>query len=477
MKCFKCGLNVFEDGATFCPECGARLDGKISCPSCGQLLDATYTYCVFCGANIDEKGNCASSACDTTLAEKSGEMPPQENGKVWNTVFAWLCAGIGMVLVSLALAFVFMIGLQFNFAGNRLAITEAGLEFNDESIKLFYYFSEAYKDITEIKQMALFESKLPIIGAYIHSILGTIISVATIGCVIVFAVFAIVEFIKFLIIKTENNCGKWAVRAAIAYIAGSVSLYILNICQVNVDLTVPISATVGEYLRAVMMIAFDKVTMVGIILCVVFLSIYALINYLKIGKGWKNKKTIINFIFKALLAAFAIVACLFGMNAIVGTKMITTSGWKQSIEFTLAQLPFSSFLVSSFEGTDPLFYEENLTQINVSYVFAVIQEVMALGVVVGALSAIATCILGTDCKTKSMLVLSILTLFFAVGQLVAGIVSHTVMHNLYVDMMGQVNAVETTLILRGAIITVAFAGLQLLVAIVYSSVKKLTKKC
>lgn len=325
--------------------------------------------------------------------------------------------------------------------------------------------------------MALFESKLPIIGTYIHSILGTIISVATIGCVIVFAVFAIVEFIKFLIIKTENNCGKWAVSVAIAYMAGSASLYILNSCWADIDLIVPVSTTVGEYLRATMLIAFDDVTMLGMILCVVFLSIYALINYLKIGKGWKNKKTIINFIFKALLAAFAIVAFIFGMNSIVGTKMITTSGWTQSIEFTLAQLPFSSFLVSSFEGTDPLFYEENLSQINVSYVFAVVQEMMALGVLVGTLSVIATCVLGTDSKTKIMLVLSILTLFFAVGQLVSGIVSHTVMHNLYVDLVEQVNAVETTLILRNSIITVVFAGLQLLVVIVYSSVKSLVKKC
>lgn len=474
MKCFKCGLNIFEDEATFCPKCGARLDSNISCPSCGQLLDGTYKYCVFCGANIDENSNCTPSIYDTTLAKKSGEIDLNENGNLWNTIFSWLGVGMGIVLVSLAFAFVFMIGFQFNYWGHKQAITEAGFDFNNQNIKLFYYFSDAYKDIAKIKEMALFESELPIIGAYIHSILGTIISIATIGCVIVFAILAIIGFIKFFIIKAENNCGKWAVRAAISYIAGSVSLFVLNICKADIALTVPISTTVGKPLQAKMMITFDKITIVGIILCTVFLLIYAGINYLKKGKGWKNKKTIINCIFNALVTTFAIVACLFGMNAIVGTKMITTSGWTQSLEFTLAQLPFSSFLVSSFELTDPLFYKENLTQINVSYVFAVVQEVMALGMVVGALSTMATCILETEGKTKITLLLSIMTAFFAGGQLVAGIVSHTVMHNLYVDLMG-VDTVETTLILRNSIITVVFAGLQLLMAIVYLSVKKLRK--
>ena len=115
MKCFKCGLNIFEDEATFCPKCGARLDSNISCPSCGQLLDGTYKYCVFCGANIDENSNCTPSNYDTTLAKKSGEIDSNENGKLWNTIFSWLGVGMGIVLVSLAFAFVFMIGFQFNY--------------------------------------------------------------------------------------------------------------------------------------------------------------------------------------------------------------------------------------------------------------------------------------------------------------------------------------------------------------------------
>lgn len=52
MICKNCGASVADDGGTFCPECGKRLDGKTACPKCKKLVDANSTFCTFCGAKI-----------------------------------------------------------------------------------------------------------------------------------------------------------------------------------------------------------------------------------------------------------------------------------------------------------------------------------------------------------------------------------------------------------------------------------------
>lgn len=487
MECLKCGANILEDSAVFCPECGARLDGKTSCPTCGELIDDKYAFCVFCGAKVDENTTDKSCnleqdgafppACDTTLAENNEASLSNENGKRWNSVFAWIRAGLGITLTLLSLVFVFMIGFQSVLAGDALAFVEMGMDSDPQTIKLFYYFGDAYKEISDLKEMLLFQSKLPIIGAYIHAIIGTVISAATIACVVGFAVLAIINFTKFAITKVENNSGKWAVRSVIAYLAGCAALYVLNFCTVNLDLIIPKTSNTGTYLQGVMAIGYDIVTIAGIVLCSVFLALYAIVNYIKLGKAWKSKKTVFNFVFGVLAAAFAIVACAVGQNAIVGTTIAITAGFPQNIQFAMSQLPFSSFLVSFIEPQiSPFFDSQYVNQMNTSYAFALVQEIMALGVVACSLCAIAARIFETEGKTKGTLLLSILTAAFSIAQLIAGIVSQSIMHNLCRELLtGGSAAITTTLIVSNAIITLVFAGLQLITSIIHSKTAKIIK--
>ena len=51
MKCPKCGFeNV--DHATYCINCGSRLDGKIRCPKCGEFIEPDSTSCPHCGFGV-----------------------------------------------------------------------------------------------------------------------------------------------------------------------------------------------------------------------------------------------------------------------------------------------------------------------------------------------------------------------------------------------------------------------------------------
>ena len=121
MECLKCGAVVADEGAVYCCECGARLDGKKACPECGQFIDEKYTFCVFCGARVDGKSKCTNCNayhegafcpdCGESLTavkpvHKKAENKSaaarevavtQENGAVWASVFAWIRAGLGIL--------------------------------------------------------------------------------------------------------------------------------------------------------------------------------------------------------------------------------------------------------------------------------------------------------------------------------------------------------------------------------------------
>ena len=56
-KCVACGAQL-EQGAKFCPECGAKTEEAASaapkaCPQCGTELEGATKFCPQCGAKLD----------------------------------------------------------------------------------------------------------------------------------------------------------------------------------------------------------------------------------------------------------------------------------------------------------------------------------------------------------------------------------------------------------------------------------------
>ena len=57
IKCSDCG-EMMEPDATFCTNCGTRLEKKAAvknCASCGQAMDPEAVFCSHCGRRYDEK--------------------------------------------------------------------------------------------------------------------------------------------------------------------------------------------------------------------------------------------------------------------------------------------------------------------------------------------------------------------------------------------------------------------------------------
>ena len=495
MECLKCGASVTEEGAVYCCECGARLDGKKACPDCGQFIDENYAFCVFCGARVDGKSKCPTCGvyhkgafcpdCGESLtatkpvhkkaqkpsASAQGGSATQENGKTWNTVFSWVRAGLGIALTAVALIFVFLIGLQATVTGTSSLLAEVGLDIRAADMKLYYYFGDVYEELAELERAATFQSEIPIVAAYIHAILGTVITVATIGTVVGFTIPAIIGFAQFAMGRGENNGGKWSVKAVIAYLGGAMALRVLNYCATFIDLQTPVSSTVSQPMSLSISVGFDRATVAGTVLCIVLLTLYAAANFVAKGKEWKNKNTLLRCVFGVVAATLAIVVCAVGQSGIVGTSVVMDEG---SVKFYLSQTAFASMLVSTFEaGAGASFYNAHLSGISASFVFAVIQDAVTLGVAACALCVIASRVFESEGQAKGTLPFAILTAVFAVLQLVCGIVSCAVFQDLYVEAARSNLDVETSLLLGGAIVTVVFAGLLLATTIVQ---RKLLKK-
>ncbi len=484
MECFKCGASVLEENAAFCHECGARLDGKIACARCGQFIDNSYAYCTFCGAKVGQTTTTPDWVMQQnqppfpngngTFTQQGGQSFAGENGKLENKILVWTRAWLGMALALISLAFVFLIGFQINLSGQAVAFSEINFETTQENVKFFYYFSDVYKEIETLKELFGFQSNYTITAAYTHAVMGTVISAVTIGCVIGFAATAIVNFIMLFIKKAETNSAKWAVRAVIAYIAGCIALRILNYCLVDINLISSERPSWKSPLTATISIDFDVITNIGLILCMVGVALYAILSCIKQILSGITKKKLLKFAFGVLAAAFAIVVFAVGQNAIVGTAITTSDGLEQNMTLSLrmAQLSFASFLYSSFQSqyfpiVDPS------SKIDTALTFAVVQEIMLIGIVVCSLCAIASRIFETDGKAKGAVPFALLTTAFSIVQLIAGIVSNSVVHDLYNSLFGSNTATLTTnLILQNSIISLVFALLLLVTSFISLKITK-----
>ena len=154
MECRKCGTPAVE-GAAYCSNCGARLDGKKPCKACGKLNDESFAYCVYCGTRIDGKKVCSSCGnayegnfcpvCGQADLNKSqnGNASVRTEGKsVFGTVrkiFDIVGGGAGMLAVAFALIFVFFIGVVDRNGTN-----------GDEAMGIFYYFGDFFKEVKEL---------------------------------------------------------------------------------------------------------------------------------------------------------------------------------------------------------------------------------------------------------------------------------------------------------------------------------------
>ena len=443
MICEKCQTIVPEENAVYCSTCGARLDGKKPCPSCGEYIEETYTYCVYCGARADGKTACPACGtyhagafcpdCGAQLSKKQEALqskskkkeavPAEKKQKIWNTVFAWIRSGAGLACAVFALIFVWFIGFTLKMTGTESLLSSFGV--SAQETNLFYFFGDVYKELAELKTAETFKSGIPLAAGYIYGISGTVISVLTLGCVAGFASFAIVGFVRFAVYGEENKGAKMGVAAALSFLGGAALLYALNAVSLDVA-----SSDGTEKISANLSVAYNGAATAGIILCAIFLAIYAAGNLVRKGAAWRQKKTIITVVLSVVAAVFGAVVYSVAKGAFVGIQY-TSAG--ASIGIAYSQFTGNVFLISITELAKGVrFYNEHLSSIGISFVFSVLQQFAVLATVGCGVGYLFCKVLGSEGdQPKGAFGLAIAMLCCMVAQLVFGIISQTAVGDIF----------------------------------------------
>ena len=315
MVCKKCGAETLADGAVYCAACGTRLDGKIQCENCNQFNDGANAFCVYCGTRIDGKtvcktcgelidgafcAKCGTAVGKTVKTEKKAKPTTPNKQGLWDKIFGLTSGGIALLGAVFALIFVFLIG----FVGVTTETTGTKTVTAEEGMNIYYFFGNAYKDLADVKTQveAMQCESLLIADAYLYTIICTVLAAVTIGCVVGFAVPAIISYVKYATGKTEKMDSKWALLTIFSFLGGVAALFAQNYINVK---------TVLNGTTQTMMTKANGATIAGVVLCIVFAGLWFVAKMVSYGKEWKNKA----FVKKAVCVTLSVclLSAFFGV--------------------------------------------------------------------------------------------------------------------------------------------------------------------
>ncbi len=347
MVCERCGKEV-DDGATFCNQCGNRVDGKKACPVCGKANDKDFAYCQYCGARIDGK-----TVCDTCgVAHEGAFCPSCGKGKATEEVAVTATATAGvkaekkpfeltekhktlldkigaiglMVGVFFSLLFVFFIGVEINMAS-------AAEEMGGATRDIFYYVFDFLK---QVKTMTVGDAKVDEFlrnSATVYGVLALAVSLATLTSVITFGVRAIITYVKGLLGKTDKKADKWAILTIVSFYIGVGAFFVLNKNEMSVmGITVEMER--------------NGATSAGMVLGALGLATYLICHWTKKWKELLQKGTLIKLGFIAGGILLLSIVCTMARN--VGAYVaMTESG--MTMDGAQAYLPFSIAFIQGGE--------------------------------------------------------------------------------------------------------------------------------
>ena len=430
MECKKCGTPAIA-GASFCANCGARVDGKKACEACGQFNDENNVYCVYCGTRMDSKTACETCgtvyegnfcpACGHAKAET--RKPAKKTGES-KGLFKKICdivSGGSMIFgVLCSFIFVFFIGLilRGNFDGDM-----------SESDNIFYFFGDFYKDLKDLDgsggEMTPWFENLIKGQAISYGVIGTVISALTILCVVGFGTVAVVKYILGWVNKKESKIDGWAIACGLSFLVGAALFY------AHIHLAMKVELYDEEMFGVT---KFTGATVAGIVLVVVALGIGVVARMLTKGKElWKN-----GGIIKTTLAIVGVV--LAGVLLALAQNSAFAIGMEiEEVEMELK----ATFMVANLAGdilgamslTPEMANYYDITEtLNTVNVYNTISQLLTVALAVFAALAIAGHLRGAMGKKNFGLVWSICSAAVSVALLIFSILAFSGMESI-IDLL------------------------------------------
>lgn len=442
MECKNCGVTL-NDETVFCNNCGARVDGKKSCANCGRLNDENNAFCNFCGARIDGKQTC--SVCGATVkgtfcphcGNKTGKtiVGKKKEGKpLAYKIFDYVGGGTLMIGVLLALIFVFFIGIKG-------VVTEDGEMLSSSKQNIYYFFGKYYKEAKAIKNgldCTAWFKKLNSTHIALYGVTGTIISAATLLCVVSFGTVAIVKYILYVTHKTYKKADNWAYACILAFLCGVAMFYLHTRASMIIE----------EYDReywngnggyweeeASLFTKFNGTTVVGMVLCLIFTVIGFVFNVVCRGKTLWRGENISKTIFSIFGIAISVAIFTLATNLTFRIKMIED---EVRVVCSLGAMLLNKNLNASFAESSSKMakYTQITERLNEMNIFNVFAHIFALALIITSAISIKRNMRNVETDKKSNIVEAILSVVFAVSFLICIIIAVN-KYKAVQDLLGQ----------------------------------------
>lgn len=176
MKCPKCGFDNVDE-ATYCINCGSRIDGNILCPKCSEVISPDSDVCPKCGKKIPHniRDSSVKNAKKAKLVSVFNRV---------SSIIILICLFIGLVFVW----------------GKYVTIKGEGPQFYGYS---FYYLFLSWNEmITNLKDSAIVSHNASIISGTIIQFLLVALNIAT---TYIFGIMGIRSALQNIKKNTQNR--------------------------------------------------------------------------------------------------------------------------------------------------------------------------------------------------------------------------------------------------------------------------------
>lgn len=277
--------------------------------------------------------------------------------KLWDRSFGLALGGVALAAALLAVLFAFLTGFSLTLQGDAGSLSGVAIS---EKTDVFYFFGTVYTDTAETAKefKELLCVDLMVSNIYVYAVLGTLISAGMLGCVIGFAIPAVLSYVKYANGQTQTHDNKWAMWTVFSFLGGVSALYALNYMSVQIGAGADAASVT---------IAPTQTTVAGIVLSIVFLAIWLGGKIASFGKAWKEKA----FTQTTVCVLISLVFCI----PLLVLWQRTSLEFSMAVSGTKAQTAFApvwnnSYLLSLFETalTEKYIYdcEPNLMAVYIS---------------------------------------------------------------------------------------------------------------